>query len=90
MIENRINYLNKITNSPTTPWKRVDGVSVANIGNFHLSKECGGFCVHHIQSENGAVDTPISRLHIAKKELFSKLCSFINGYEFKIEIKSLK
>ena len=82
MLQARIDYLNKITNSPDKPWTRDEnGRNKANIGNYHLSGAYGGVCVHRMVTDGGGVDTPICYGHVPKRELYEKLCSFISGYE---------
>ena len=82
-LEILVTRLNKITNSPETPWTRdSNGKMHANIGNFHLSQAYGGVCVHRMHSEGGGITTPISHGHIPKREAYNQLHSFINGLEF--------
>lgn len=81
-LEKRVDYLNELTNSPKTSYSEKDGKMTANIGNYHLSGAYGGYCVHRMCNEGGGVTTPIVSYHVPKRELFEKLCSFINGIEY--------
>lgn len=81
-LETLVARLNRITNSPETPWTRVDGRNVANIGNFHLSFAYGGVCVHRMSNATGGASTPIVSYHVPKRELFDLLHAFIKGIEF--------
>lgn len=83
MLEERIKELNELTSSPLTPYTRNEETkrTTANIGNYHLSQAYGGYCVHRMHNEGGAVTTPITHGHVTKRELFEKLCSFIEGIE---------
>ena len=80
MLQNKIDYLNKITGSPAKPYIRVDNRSVAQIGNFNLYMAYGAYGLHRISNEGGGVSTPIYGLH-TKRELYAQLSSLINGYE---------
>lgn len=83
MLEARVSYLNKITNSPATPYTRDEnGRTKANIGNFHLSHAYGGVCLHRMHNEGGGVSCPIVNHHTTKRELMDALNAFINGIDF--------
>lgn len=81
MIESKLEYLNKLTNSPLTPYKRVDGSMVAQVGNYHLSGAYGGVMVQRMSNTSGGVTTPITYGHVPKRECFDTLCAYINGIE---------
>lgn len=81
-LEALVARLNRITGSPETPWTRVDGRNVANIGNFHLSFAYGGVCVHRMCNAAGGAATPIVGHHVPKRELFELLHAFIKSVEF--------
>ena len=91
MLQQRVEYLNELTNSPKTPYsKDENGRNKANIGNYHLSHAYGGVCVHRMVNENGGVNTPIVYGHVPKRELFEKLCSFIDGIQYGKELATTK
>ncbi len=77
-----VNRLNRITNSPSAPYVRVDGHTVAQIGNFHLSHAYGGVCLHRMSNDGGGVSDALSIGHVPKRELYSALYAFIRGLEF--------
>ena len=82
MLERKIDYLNEITGSPKEPYtKGEDGRYHANIGNYHLTGAYGGVSVGHMCNDGGGIDTPVTYGHVPKRELWEKLCSFINGIE---------
>ena len=85
MLEARIKYLNKITNSPADPYTFADGRNRANVGNFHLSHAYGGVCVHRIANESGGVNTPIIYGHVTKRECYNALNTYISGIEFAMQ-----
>ena len=73
--------LNKVTGSPVEPWSKSDGKIRANIGNYHISRAYGGFCVHRMESSDGGVDTPISYGHIPARDLYERMRAYISGFE---------
>ena len=80
-LENKIELLNKITNSPSTPYTMTNGRLEANANNYHLAGAYGGVTVHRMANSGGGVYTPFGCGYVTKKELYIRLTSFINGYE---------
>ena len=81
-LEAQIEQLNSITNSPKSPWTQgTDGKLTANIGNHHLSRAYGGYCVHRMANTSGGASSPISDGHIPKRELYDRLVAYISGIE---------
>jgi len=76
-----INRLNRETNNPETPWKRVEGRNVAQIGNYHLSESCGGYCLHQMASEGGGVHDTLRCGHVPKRELYNLMHAYLRGIE---------
>jgi hypothetical protein len=84
MIQEKIDYLNKITGNPSEPYtKNAEGRFVANIGNYHRSGAYGGVTVYQMSNDSGGVTNVrgLSYGHVPKRELYEKLCSFIAGIE---------
>jgi hypothetical protein len=82
MLENRVKRINELTNSPLTPYSKIDGKNVANVGNFHLSHSYGGVCLHRMCNESGGVRTPIISYHTTKRHLYDLMNAWIDGIEF--------
>lgn len=82
MLEARVKRLNELTGSPATPYGQIDGKTVANVGNFHLSYANGGVCLHRMANESGGVRTPIISYHTTKRELFDRINSYMDGIMF--------
>ena len=80
-LENKIELLNKITNSPSTPYTMTNGRLEANANNYHLAGAYGGVTVHRMANSGGKVYTPFGCGYVTKKELYIRLTSFIDGYE---------
>jgi hypothetical protein len=80
-IENRLNYLNKITKNRVEkylPYK-VNNRLVANVGNYYLSQSNGGFRVEQIVNIfGGCADISFKG---TKKEIYEWINTFINGIE---------
>ena len=68
-LQSVVDRLNRITNSPDEAYRTVDGQTVGNVGNYHLSHAYGG------------VSSPLSTGHVTKRELSGLLHAFINGIE---------
>jgi hypothetical protein len=83
MLQIRVDHLNKITGSPESPWTRDESGAHSNIGNFHLSHAYGGVSLHRMSNEQGGVSDVFSSGHVPKRELFDKICAFIDGYQLK-------
>jgi hypothetical protein len=78
-----VEQINKLTGSPTAPWtSRGEGKGCkANIGNYHISHQYGGVCLHRMMNEGGGVATPLCYGHVTKRELYNQLRAFIAGLE---------
>jgi len=82
MLNSRVKRLNELTNSPLEPYSQIDGRSVANIGNFHLSHAYGGVCLHRMCNESGGVRTPIISYHTTKRHLYDLMNAYADGIMF--------
>ena len=81
MLERKIEYLNRITDSPADPYGKDDeGNFKANPGNYHLSGAYGGWCLEQMHNEGGGVRSIIPGYR-PKRELFELICAYINGME---------
>lgn len=83
MLENQINYLNKITNSPTEPWQ--EGQS--SVGNYHLDCAYGGYALHRIMNHSGGVTNISQNGYTPKRELFNWISAYVQGYNTALEAK---
>jgi hypothetical protein len=81
-----VDRLNRITGSPLEPYAKVDGRYVTQIGCYHLSHAYGGVCLHRMHNESGAVSSPLSTGHVAKRELLGLLHAYISGIESQQEV----
>lgn len=77
MLQARIDYLNKITGNPATPYTD----RKANIGNYHLSSAYGGVNLNQMHNDGGGVTCPLGSYHRPKGELMRELDAFIAGFE---------
>ena len=76
-----VDRINRVTGSPSTPWRREGDRNRANIGNYHLSHAHGGACLHRMANESGGVTTPLGFGHVPKRELYEQLHAFLRGIE---------
>jgi len=80
-LEAKVEYLNKLTDNPLTPWTRTADKFEANIGNYHLDSAYGGWELVQMQTSGGGITAPLSTGHVSKRELAEKLDAFISGLE---------
>lgn len=81
-LEQLVEYINKLTNSPQESYTRTDSSFTANVGNFHLYHAYGGVNLHRMSNTGGGVSTPVGMGTRTKRELYNDLQSFIRGLEF--------
>jgi hypothetical protein len=76
MLEARVQYLNKITNSPIASYTRTkDGIR-ANPGNYHLGQQYAGVSLDQMAS-GGGVHTIFHTT--TRRDLFNQINAFIRG-----------
>jgi hypothetical protein len=80
-LQGTVDYLNRLTDSPDTPYTRIDDKLQANIGNYHLSHAYGGVKLHRMVNEGGGVREPISTGYTTKRDLYNQMHAFIRGLE---------
>lgn len=85
-LEAVVDRINRVTGSPSTPWRREGDRNRANIGNYHLSQCYGGVCLHRMVNESGGVTTPLGSWHVPKRELYEQLHAFVRGLEVEKEV----
>jgi len=81
MLEDRVDYLNELTNNPKTPRSQKNGKLISNVGNYHLDGAYGGYDLYQMSNTGGGVNDPLRTGHIPKKELYSLINAFISGIE---------
>lgn len=80
MLKARVEWLNEMTNNPTESYVRNgEGRLKAQIGNYHISGAYGGVCLHQMVTDGGGVRDVFSCGHIPKRELFDRICAFMDG-----------
>ena len=80
MLENRINTINTMTNSPLKPYEKVDDKYKASIGNYHLYGAYGAYALHRIVNDGGGIREIIGLC--TKRELYNRMNSYMSGLEF--------
>ena len=72
--------INSMVGAPMVPYsKDADGTYHANIGNYHISAQCGGYCLHRLDNEAGGVDSPFRSGHISARDLYYRMQAFYEG-----------
>jgi hypothetical protein len=75
--------LNRMTGSPASTYTTVDGRQRAQIGNFYLDGQYGGYALYRIVSEGGGSSDVLQVGHVSKRELQGLMFAFIAGMEFR-------
>jgi hypothetical protein len=78
--------INHMTNSPIEAYTRTLGKLRANIGNYHISHQYGGVCLHRMVNEAGGVSDVLMSGHVPKRELQTAMLAFIRGLEIREEV----
>ena len=81
MLENKVDELNRITNSPKEYFSD-DGKFTVNVGHFCISGAYGGYELQRVCTSGGGVTAPLNTGHIPKKELYNLISAFIDGYGY--------
>jgi len=78
MLQDRCDYLNKVTNNPLNYCDKVGSVPFkANIGHYYLGQQYGGVSLEIVRSEGGGCDTIFHTT--TKRELMALMNAFISG-----------
>ena len=81
-LENRVKYLNELTEKPTQRYTKKDGKYISNVGHIFISQAYGGCELQQVWNEGGAVIDVLKTGHIPKKELYNQINAFIEGIRF--------
>ena len=81
MLQRKVDYLNRITKNPDTYMRGTGADRVINIGHYHLSFAYGGVALEQTMNEGGGVYSTFNCGHVPKRELFNRICAFIDGIE---------
>lgn len=75
--------INRATGSPEQPFStNNDGKGMhANIGCYHISQQYGGYSLHRMVTEDGAVKDVLSCSHIPARELYIRMHIYLTGLE---------
>lgn len=78
-LEAKADTINSMTKSPSEPYRTVDGKLTANVGNYHISRAYGGYCLHRMCNESGGVSDVFSCGHIPARELAGLMSAYMSG-----------
>lgn len=75
-----IERINKATSSPLTPYTEdAEGRLRGNIGNFHLSRAYGGYCLHRMATDGGGVSDVFYCGHTSARDLYNRMHALLAG-----------
>lgn len=78
-LEAKAATINSMTKSPSEPYRTVDGKLTANVGNYHISRAYGGYCLHRMCNESGGVSDVFSCGHVSARELAGLMSAYMSG-----------
>lgn len=81
MLEIKLRELNKVTGQPRHTGRIEGGQYKYNVGNYHLEMGVKGVNVLQTIDEEGEVTMPIKLCTMSRRELWIRLCSFIDGFK---------
>tara|TARA_R100001530_G_scaffold129494_1_gene99873 strand:+ start:418 stop:735 length:318 start_codon:yes stop_codon:yes gene_type:complete len=82
MLENKVDQLNKITNSPMEYFKTTDPTdNTINTGHFCLDNSYGGWELQRTCNSGGGVNDYLHSGHVPKRQLYDLISAFIDGIE---------
>lgn len=73
--------INRETGQPETPYKRVNGKLVGQVGNYHTDSAYGGIKLVQMASEGGGIRVISNGGYGTKRELYNEMQSFLRGIE---------
>lgn len=86
MLQLRVDRLNKLTGHALTSYtKHEDGKFLPNPGVYYIDMAYGGYQLEQMAEHDTGCSVVLSRG--TKRELFDKLCAYINGIEVGQAIK---
>ena len=71
--------INAAQQSPATPYERLDGSLVGQIGNYHLSGAYGGVSLHKTMTTDGGVCDVFGCGHVTKRDLYIRMSAYLAG-----------
>lgn len=80
-LEAVVSRINRLTEQPGTPYTRVKGKLVANIGNYHLDRAYGGVKLVQMVGEGGGIRVITEGGFGTKRECWQAMQNFIRGIE---------
>lgn len=76
-----VGRINRAMGAPAEPYRQVDGRTVAAVGNYHISWQCGGAALHRMMNEGGGIHDVFSDGHGTTRELYDKMRAFLAGVD---------
>jgi hypothetical protein len=80
-LENQVNRINQLTDSPMEYSNRIDNKFKANIGHYHTSQAYGGIRLDRVSNEGGGIYVVSNTGYGTKRELYNWMNAFITGLE---------
>jgi hypothetical protein len=81
LLETKVDYLNRLTDSPLEPYTRDGDRFRSNPDHYQIGQAYGGVELQRIFNEGGAVSTPLNTGHVPKRELAVLIDAYTKGIE---------
>lgn len=78
-LEAKARTINSMKGTPAEPYRTADGKAVANVGNYHISGSCGGYCLHRMCNESGGVSDVLNCGHVTARQLANLMSAYTAG-----------
>ena len=76
-----VDRINLLTGSPCATYtKSADGKYKANVGNYHIYNAYGKYRLARVTNDQGGTTDVLSTGYVSKRELYSLMHAFIQGY----------
>jgi hypothetical protein len=78
-LDGKADTINRMTKSPVESYRTVDGKLTANVGNYHISRAYGGYCLHRMATEGGGAHDVFNIGHVSARELAGLMSAYTAG-----------
>lgn len=78
-LEAKAKTINSMMGAPIEPYRTVEGKTVANKGNYHISGAYGGYSLRRMCNESGGESDVFRVGHIPARELAGLMSAYIDG-----------
>ena len=79
-LQDKVNTINSLLKTEPEPYNKGAAAGLrANVGNYHLSMQYGGYALNRMVNESGGATDVFNKGHMSARELSNLLHGFIAG-----------